>query len=170
MAAPRPLRRRSRWPVKRRHAAAAAVVAAIVASGVFVAEPMRVPTGSMRPTLQPGDHVLVGKLAEPGRGDLAVFARSGELSVKRVVALGGDEIGIEDGELVVNGRTVEEPYVDHRLLDGVYFGPVTVPPGSVFVLGDNRTDSIDSRTFGPVARSDVLGRVVLRLWRQPRRR
>jgi signal peptidase I len=139
----------------------------LVTVRLFVAEPMRIPTDSMRPTLEPGDHVLLDKLSLPRRGDLTVFTRSGHLLVKRVVGLGGDEIGIEDGELVVNGYAVKEPYVNHRLLDGVYFGPVTVPAGDVFVMGDNRTNSTDSRSFGPVPRSDVLGRVVFRLWPRP---
>jgi signal peptidase I len=130
---------------------------------------MRIPTDSMRPTLEPGDHVLLDKLIEPRRGDLAVFVQAGQLMVKRVVGLGGDEIGIEDGELVVNGHIVYEPYVNHRLLDGVYFGPVTVPAGYVFVMGDNRSNSTDSRSFGPVPRGAVLGRVDFRLWPHPRR-
>jgi signal peptidase I len=147
----------------------AAVVGLLVVVVLVVAEPVWVPTASMRPTLNPGDHVLVAKLASPGRGDLVVFtAPAGtNLLLKRVVAVGADEVGIEDGELVVNGRPVPEPYVDHRLLDGVYFGPVTVPSGSVFVLGDNRTDSVDSRTFGPVRRETIVGRVVLRMWPHP---
>jgi signal peptidase I len=87
-----------------------------------------------------------------------------------VVAVGGDEVGIEDGYLVVNGHTVEEPYVDHRVLDGVYFGPVTVPPGSVFMMGDNRANSVDSRTFGPVRRDTIVGRVMVRIWPNPGRR
>jgi signal peptidase I len=140
----------------------------LIAVRLFVAEPMRVPSASMEPTLRPGDHVLISKLAEPRRGDLVVFANAGDLLLKRLVAVGGDQIGLEDGHLVVNGRTVEEPYVDHHVLEGVYFAPVTVPSGAVFVLGDNRTGSIDSRAFGPVPRSALVGRVALRLWPDPR--
>jgi signal peptidase I len=149
----------------------AVVVGLVVALRVFVAEPMRVPTGSMQPTLRPGDHVLLEKLGAADRGDLVVFTRrDGDLFLKRVVAVSGDEVGIEDGYLVVNGHTVEEPYVDHRVLDGVYFGPVTVPPGSVFMMGDNRADSVDSRTFGPVRRDTIVGRVMVRIWPNPGRR
>jgi signal peptidase I len=151
--------------------ATVAVLGVLVAVRLFVAEPMRVPSVSMQPTLRPGDHVVLARTTTAGRGDLVVFASpsSGELLVKRVVATGGDEVGIEDGELVVNGRQVSEPYVDHRLLDGVYFGPVTVPAGSIFVLGDNRTASTDSREFGPVPAGAALGRVVARVWPDPRR-
>jgi signal peptidase I len=150
------------------YATAAVVLGLLITVRLFVAEPMRVPSVSMAPTLRPGDHVLIDKVAEPRRGDLAVFTHAGNLLLKRVVAVGGDQVGIENGELVVNGRTVDEPYVDHRVLEGVYFGPVAVPSGAVFVMGDNRTDSVDSRASGPVPRGAVVGRVALRLWPDPR--
>jgi signal peptidase I len=162
-------------PRKRRarlggYGAAAIVLALLVAVRLFVAEPMRVPTGSMQPTLRPGDHVLLAKLAGVERGDLVVFEQpAGGLFLKRVVGVAGDEVGLEDGALVVNGRTVNEPYVNLKVLDGVYFGPVTVPPGRVFVMGDNRADSVDSRTFGPVPLDAVAGQVTFRLWPRPGR-
>jgi signal peptidase I len=142
----------------------------LVGVPIFVAEPMAVPTASMTPTLRPGDSVLVDKLAyrlgEPRRRDLVVFRRpaSGELMLKRIVGLGGDRVGLEDGVLYVNGRAVAEAFVDRRLVDSVYFGPVRVPDGAVFVMGDRRSDSLDSRDFGPVARRRILGRVDLRIW------
>jgi signal peptidase I len=120
--------------------------------------------------------VLVDKSAYrhsgPARRDLVVFnappgaAEAGRL-LKRVVAVAGDEVAIEDGALVVNRAVVVEPAIDTSRIDGVYSGPVTVPPGTVFVLGDNRADSIDSRNFGPVSTPRVLGRVALRLWPRP---
>ena len=85
-----------------------------------MAEPFLVPSGSMEPTLHAGDHVLVDKLAYrsglPARGDLIVFhrPRTGEIMLKRVVAVAGDQVGIEDGVLHVNGRAKPEPFVDHR--------------------------------------------------------
>jgi signal peptidase I len=124
----------------------------------------------MAPTLVAGDHVLVNKRAyreaPPHRGDLVVFRapRSGELLLKRVVAVAGDQVGIEDGVLVVDGRRPREPYTDPDAIDSVYFGPVRVPPRAVFVLGDNRADSEDSRDFGAVPADDVLGRVGARIW------
>jgi signal peptidase I len=147
----------------------AGLVALLVLVLVFVAEPMRIPSSSMAPTLRPGDQVLLNKLAyrfgSPRRGDLAVFRspEDGETSLKRVVALPGDSVGIEDGVLVVDGRPQREPFVDHRTVDSVYFGPVVVPPGHVFVLGDNRADSRDSRDFGAVDEDLLEGRVALRL-------
>jgi signal peptidase I len=90
--------------------------------------------------------------------------RTGELIVKRVVATAGDSVGIENGLLIVNGRTVAENYVDNHDMDGFYFGPDTVPPGQVFLLGDNRAESVDSRAFGPVAVGSIEGRVLMRIW------
>ena len=150
--------------------ALAGVVVVLLGVKWFVAEPFSVPARSMAPTLEPGDHVLVNKLAyrtgDPQRGDLAVVKapRTGELLLKRVVGVGGDEVEIRDGVLYVNGRAPREPYVDHDASDSVYFGPVEVPAGRLFVLGDNRANSDDSRQLGPVAADDAIGRVDLRVW------
>lgn len=147
---------------------AAALV--IVALRLFVFEPFRIPSDSMAPTLRPGDRVLVDKRAYrgagPRRGDLAVFRapRTGEILLKRVVAIGGDTVGIEDGVLVVDGRRPREPYADPEAIDSVYFGPVRVRPGTVFVLGDNRASSEDSRAFGAVPTGRLIGRVRARIW------
>ncbi len=135
----------------------------------YVAEPFAIPSESMEPTLRPGDHVLVEKLSyrfgAPERGDLVVFRTPEDaLAVKRIVALAGDRVAIEDGVLAVNGRLQKEAYVDHRQVDSVYFGPVVVPRGDVFVLGDNRADSHDSRDYGAVPRRSLIGRVLVRLW------
>ena len=134
---------------------------------------MRVASASMSPTYELGDEVLVGKVALLAgtlqRGDVVVFhdPGTGALTLKRVAAVGGDELGIEDGILIVNGEPVHEPYLDLGSVDGAYFGPVQVPAGHVFVLGDARAGSVDSRTFGAVADDAIVGRVLLRLW--PRR-
>ena len=147
-------------------------VAAVVLLGVqaFVAEPFRIPSASMAPTLHAGDHVVVDKLAfrigDPHRGQIAVLREpgSGDLVLKRIVAVGGDVVGIEDGELVVNRRRPVEPYADPASIDSEYFGPVTVPAGAVFVLGDNRANSVDSRDFGVVPVTNLVGRVRARVW------
>jgi signal peptidase I len=153
---------------------AAVLVAAVLATLAIRAlalEPFAIPSQSMAPTLRPGQHVVANKLAYhfsgPRRGDLVVFRepRRGEVLLKRVVGLGGDRVGLADGVLVVNGRAQGEPYVrDRRLIDGVYFGPVTVPRHAVFVLGDRRSDSRDSRDFGAVPVGDLIGRVEARIW------
>jgi signal peptidase I len=146
----------------------ALVAVALVAAHAFVAEPLRVVSTSMEPTLKEGDSVLVDKLAgaEPRRGELIAFRApdSDDVLVKRVVGLGGDRVGIEDGRLVVNGRRRDEPYADPEAIDSVFFGPVEVPEEAVFVLGDNRGDSVDSRDFGSVREDAILGRVGARLW------
>lgn len=146
------------------------VVAILVLVGLVVLEPVRVSSSSMHPTLEAGDHVLVVKvtprLRAPARRDVVVLHAPGDatLSVKRVVAVGGDTVALEDGALVVDGIPVPEPEVDASGVDSVYFGPVTVPLGTVFVLGDDRGVSVDSRRFGPVPIGDVVGVVVVRLW------
>jgi|1186.fasta_scaffold146495_1 signal peptidase I len=150
--------------------ALAGVLVLLFAVKWFVAEPFSIPASSMAPTLERGDHVVVNKLAyrtgTPARGDLAVVKapKTGEALLKRVVGLGGDEIEIRDGVLFVNGRAPREPYVDHKKVDSVYFGPVRVPRDDLFVLGDNRGNSVDSRELGPVPVSDTIGRVDLRVW------
>jgi signal peptidase I len=148
-----------------------AVVVLLVVARLLVVEPFAIPSGSMEPTLMPGEHVLADKLSYrlggPHRGDLVVFRapRSDDVLLKRVVALPGQRVGIEDAVLVVDGRRPREPYVtDRRLIDGEYFGPITVPAGAVFVLGDRRSDSIDSRDFGAVPESRLIGRVDARVW------
>ena len=140
--------------------------AALLAVRSFVAEPFKIPSQSMAPTLVRGDQVIVDKLAHPGVGDLVVFhaPSSGEIMLKRVVAVGGDTVAIEDGVLYVDGRRRAEPYTDPDAIDSVYFGPVKVAPGALFVLGDNRADSKDSRDLGPVPVGDVIGRASARIW------
>jgi signal peptidase I len=145
----------------------AVLLLTLVVLRIFVAEPFRIPSESMVPTLKPGDQALVNKLAgEPHRGDLIAFhaPRTGEILLKRVVATGGQRVGIEDGVLVVDGRRQHEPYTDPDAIDSVYFGPVTVPRGAVFVMGDNRANSEDSREFGPVAQDRVIGRAAAIVW------
>ena len=141
----------------------------LVAGVLFALQPIRVHADSMRPTLHSGDEIVIDRLSlvlrDPHRGELVVAnSPSGGLVVKRVAALGGDSIGIEDGVLVVNGKQQREGYVDYASVDGFYFGPVDVPKGEVFLLGDNRANSEDSRDFGPVPEDEVVGRVLLRVW------
>jgi signal peptidase I len=149
-------------------ALALAAVLALLVLQARVVEPLRIVTGSMAPTLVPGEHVLASKIGERKwrRGDVVVFQldAGSELMIKRIVALGGDTVAIRDGRLYVDGRRVVEPYADPRRIDSVYFGPVHVPRGHVFVLGDNRAFSEDSRKFGPVPVTAVQSRVVAVVW------
>ena len=140
-------------------------------AGLLPVQVMRVDSGSMAPTVCTGDVVVVDHLGA-SRGvrvdDIVTFPSptDGSEQIKRVVAVGGQQVEIADAQLVVDGREVVEPYVDKATIDGVYFGPVAVPPGSVFVLGDERELSIDSRVFGPVPLDALDGRLVLTAWSQ----
>ncbi|KGN31652.1 signal peptidase I [Knoellia sinensis KCTC 19936] len=144
------------------------VLAALLLVALFAAvEPLRVASGSMSPALEVGDRVVVDKVTlrfdSPRAGELVVFREpdGGELVVKRVVALGGQTVGLEDAVLMVDGVARHEAGIDLSRIDSTYFGPVTVPADSVFVLGDNRADSIDSRSYGSIAVDALVGRVVL---------
>jgi signal peptidase I len=130
---------------------------------------------SMEPTLREDDWVLVNKtaayLGAIHRGDVIVLHNPEKTNeghqylVKRVVATGGDRVEITRGKLYVNGQPQPERYTDTPIQDGSY-GPVTVPEGDIFVMGDNRHrhSSLDSRYFGPVAKRSVVGRVVRIVW------
>ncbi len=141
------------------------LVIAVGVLAMFVVEPVRVGSGSMEPTLDSGQRVLIDKVSyrfrDPGRGEVVAFNApgSGSLTVKRVVGVAGDKVAIRDGVLWVEGHAVPEAYVDQATVDSVYFGPVIVPPDTIFVMGDNRAESIDSREFGPVPLSAIVGRV-----------
>jgi signal peptidase I len=147
-----------------------AVLLALLLVRTFVAEPVRVRSDSMNPTLRSGSVVLIDKLTyvarQPQRGEVVVTRdpRNGESIVKRVVAVAGDSVGVENGALVLNGSPVPEKYIDNRDMEGYFFGPDTVPAGTVFVLGDNRANSVDSRAFGAIAVDDIDGRLLLKLW------
>jgi signal peptidase I len=158
-----------RRAVRTRIALLAAAVLVLVLVRAFVAEPVRVSGDSMAPTLRSGDVVLVARHGGLRAGQLVLLREPGDGGpvVKRLVAVDGQTVEIRDAYLYVDGVRVDEPYVDHSRIDGVYFGPSRVPEGSVFVLGDSRDGSIDSRVFGPVRTDAVTGRVLLRLW--PRR-
>ena len=77
------------------------------------------------------------------------------------MAVGGEQVAIRDAELYVDGKLVVEPQVDRSRIDGLWFGPVAVPEGTVFVLGDARSGSIDSRVYGPLPLSSIVGRVAM---------
>ena len=146
-------------------AALVAVIGAVVLVRAEVIEPRQVASESMEPTLHSGSLVLVDKLGPRLHGvhrqDVVVFTspQDGSDSVKRVVAVGGQQVAIRDAELYVDGTPVREPQVDLSRIDGLWFGPVTVPEHTVFVLGDARSGSIDSRVYGPVPLGSIVGRV-----------
>ncbi len=146
---------------------------------LFVAQPYQIQQQSMENSLLPNQYVLVDKLTphfdDYHRGDIVVFSppvgwasdASGTPFIKRVIGVAGDTVDIHDGSVFVNGTRLDEPYV--------YEGQPTVPAdpknhtwkiaaGQLFVLGDHRADSKDSRAFGPIEESTVIGRAWLRYW------
>ena len=126
-----------------------------------------IPTESMVPTLETGDQIVVTRYfgGEPQRGHIVVFRSpvDHELTVKRVVGLPGDLIDSRLGQVRVGGYTLPEPYVFQRAATGSIESQI-VPPGSYFVLGDNRAESLDSRNWGFVPRSGIVGRARMILW------
>lgn len=124
---------------------------------------VRVQSCSMAPSLQAGDRVVLrGRTGTIERGHIVVYRRpdGGVEAIARVVAVGGDTIEGRDRRVHVNGSPAREPYLREGTLT-LDFGPVAVPPGSYFLMGDNRPNASDSRTFGPLPRSEIVGR---RLW------
>jgi signal peptidase I len=137
----------------------------------FVMEAFWIPSGSMIPTLEIGDRVFVNKFiyrfTEPERGDIIVFQsvdRTNEDLIKRVVGLPGDEISVRSGKLFVNGEPQKEPYTNKKLPDRSFYAKTTVPKNHVFVMGDNRGNSADSRVFGPLPEKNIEGEAFLRFW------
>ena len=123
---------------------------------------------SMSPTLEHDEIVVLLKTKEFGRGDLIGFYYQGKILLKRVVALPEDEVAIDtEGNVYVNGELLEEPYVtDKGLGDCDLEFPYKVPGTGYFVLGDQRSNSVDSRNsvIGAISREDIIGKVVIRVW------
>lgn len=138
---------------------------------VFVYQPVKVEGGSMEPELQDQERIFINKLAyrleDIRRGDIVVFTypRDPRKSfIKRVIALPGDRVRIYDGQVYLNGRLIQEPYVPQEYLDSVSYPEIRVPADSYFVLGDHRSMSNDSREFGPVHRNFIYGKAVFGYW------
>lgn len=135
----------------------------------FVAQAHVVHGHSMEPTIHPEQRLIVEKLSYrfglPQRGDVVVIVREGgqERLIKRVIGLPGEVVEVRLGEMFVNGRFLDEPYLPLNA-GQPDFAPVTVPAGHVFVLGDNRNNSNDSRYFGAVSLDQISGRAWLTYW------
>jgi len=168
-------------------AAAIAILLALFIRA-FVVQAFKIPSGSMEPTLLIGDHILVNKfiygikvplinktiipISAPERGDIIVFIYPLDRKkdfIKRVIGLPGDKIRVTNDQIYINGKRYEDPY-------GVYrdntrktknLGPFVVPEGSLFVMGDNRDHSYDSRYWGFVPMESVKGKAMIIYWSWP---
>ncbi len=184
----RPPRQTSTW----REYAEALVMAVLLAMFIrtFVVQAFKIPSGSMLPTLQIGDHLLVNKfiyglrvpflgrrifdLHQPQRDDVIVFIYPQDRSkdfIKRVKALPGERVELISKQIHVNGVRIEDPYAHFDPDAGQSartprdnFPPFVVPEGHVFVMGDNRDHSHDSRFWGPVPTNDILGKAFILYW------
>lgn len=169
----------------------AGAVAVALLVRVFAVQAFYIPSESMEPTLEVNDRVLVNRLSyklhDVNRGDVVVFEKPASLVspvgateikdlIKRVVALPGESVVFQDGDVYVDGRPLEEPYLptgtmtqpgpggatwDHRCVPD---DPCVVPEGTVWVMGDNRSNSEDSRWIGPVDQDLIVGRAFVTVW------
>ena len=173
--------------------AEAIIIAILIAFFIrtFIVQAFKIPSGSMKPTLLIGDHILVNKfiygvkipfirknlisISEPKRGDVIVFIYPEDRSkdfIKRVIGVGGDTIEIRNKKIFLNGLPFQDThgvYVDDFIIPGTIqprdnFGPMTVPKVAVFTMGDNRDQSYDSRFWGVVDLKDVLGKAFIMYW------
>lgn len=150
-----------------------------------------IPSESMFDTLQVNDRVLVNKisyrLGDPQRGDVVVFDRTPDTEeslvgalfrnlaesvglrtpeadlIKRVVGLPGETVEIQDNTVFINGLPLAEPYL-REVAQTSSMDPITIPEGEYFVMGDNRQRSLDSRSFGPVTRDEIVGKAFVIIW------
>jgi signal peptidase I len=176
----------SRWVVELVGVVVVAILVAVLLR-TFVVATYSIPSGSMEPTLQVGDRIVVDKLSYHlhgvDRGNIVVFTTPPNEDcagppvadlVKRVIGLPGETISLQDGSVYINGRLLPEPFLPADLRTDTYPGPsdhdyalhhaYQIPAGDVFVMGDNRPDSCDSRYWGPIRESTIVGEVDLRIW------
>lgn len=163
-----------RWMVE---TALLVLLAFALAQGVktFIVQPFTIPSGSMIPTIEEGDYVLAEKLSQrfsggPEQGDIVVFDDPGgdkPQLIKRVIAVAGQTVDVRDGGVYVDGKRMDEPYTHGKpttLEPGMIRMPVTIPDGYVWMMGDNRPNSGDSRYFGPVPVDSIHGRAFWTYW------
>ena len=137
----------------------------------FLYQPVRVEGTSMQPELKDQDRLFINKFVyhfeSISRGDVVVFHYPLDPSksyIKRVIALPGDTLRIDDGRVYVNGKRIKEPYVPARYRDTRSLPEMVIPPNEYFVMGDHRSISSDSRDFGPVPRNLIYGKAAFVYW------
>lgn len=142
----------------------------------FVAEPRYIPSESMFPTLEVGDRLIVEKLSyyghPPQRGDIIVFAPPPQLQaqgfepdqafIKRVIALPGETVEVNNGHVLVNRQLLTESYIAEA--PNYLMSPMVVPPSQLFVMGDNRNNSNDSHVWGFLPQANIIGHACFRFW------
>ncbi len=149
-------------------------LAFLLAQGIktFVVQPFVIPTGSMEPTIMSGDRVLAEKISlrfrPPAHGEIVVFddptGRHPQL-IKRVIAVGGETVDITAGEVIVDGQPLDEPYISGRVTEaGTVALPVTLDEDEVWLMGDNRPNSGDSRFMDTIPDSMIRGRAFAIYW------
>jgi signal peptidase I len=145
---------------------------------IYVIDQYEIPSASMDPTIEINDRLFAEKVSyhfgDIQPGDIITFndpIEEGRVLIKRVIAVGGQTIDLQNGFVVVDGETLDEPYtygkesVPLEPMTGMRITyPYTIPEGYVWVMGDNRTNSLDSRYFGPIPESTVLGKALIRIW------
>ena len=141
----------------------------VLVINIFAAQATRVDGQSMEPTLHTNQRIIIEKITyrlhPPERGDIIVLRRptgAVEPLIKRVVGLPGETVEIKNGLVYIDGEPLDEPYLDQSTQGSM--SALVVPEKNVFVLGDNRHASNDSRAFGPVPYSDIIGRAWIRYW------
>jgi signal peptidase I len=164
----------ARWLIE---TALLVLLAFALAQGIkmFIVQPFVIPTGSMEPTIAIGNRVLAEKLSytklfgkTPSYGDIVVFddpAGQHPQLIKRVIAVGGQTVDVKDGAVWVDGQRLVEPYTHGQPNEpGTVRLPMRIPQGYVWLMGDNRTNSGDSRFFGPVPVDRIRGHAVWTYW------
>jgi signal peptidase I len=140
---------------------------------LFLYQPVKVEGTSMMPSLQNDERIFINKfvyrfgISDIGRGDTVVFLYPGDPTksyIKRVIGIPGDVIEIDDGKVIVNNKPISEPYVAEDNRDRIPMSRKIVPPDQYFVLGDHRSSSNDSRSWGWVPRQNIYGKAVFVYW------
>jgi signal peptidase I len=178
--------KRSHWLRETLVVVVVALAAALLLR-TFVVQTFYIPSGSMEPTLQIGDRILVDKLSYHlhgvDRGNIVVFRRPADENcggppvadlVKRVIGLPGETISLGKGYVDIDGKRLAETWLPASVQGSTFPGPsgpaynlaksYVIPANHYFVMGDNRADSCDSRYWGPIARSLIVGKVDVRVW------
>lgn len=153
-----------------RDLAIAVIIALLITK--FVITHTLIPTGSMIPTIAINDHLIINRVpfyfTDPKPGEIVVFHHGKEL-IKRVIAVPGDTLDIDDGNVYINGQLLDEPYLNEPnstysfMMEDVKF-PMEIPEGKYFLMGDNRNNSEDSRYFGMIDRDAIYAKSWFRIW------